>query len=69
MLEGGRKFANIGPAMGVTIWGDAAKSGKNTKFVSDNVREAITENLSPQLDRLDSIKKRKRIETTYEKYS
>ena len=30
MLEGGRKYTKNGLAMGLTIGGDAAKSGKNT---------------------------------------
>ena len=36
-------------------------------FVIDNAREAITENWSARLDELGSIKKRKRLETMYEK--
>ena len=36
-------------------------------FVIDNAREAITENRSARLDESDSIKKRKQLETTYEK--
>ena len=33
VLEGELKSANIGLAMGVTIGGDAAKSGKNTDLL------------------------------------
>ena len=33
MLEGDRKSKKIGPEMGVTIGGDAAKSGNNTHLL------------------------------------
>ena len=33
VLEGERKSTKNGRAMGVTIWGDAAKSGKNTHLL------------------------------------
>ena len=33
VLEGGRKSTKIGLAMGLTIGGDAAKSGKNTHLL------------------------------------
>ena len=33
VLEGGRKSARIGLAMGVTMGGDAAKSGHNTHLL------------------------------------
>ena len=33
LLEGGRKYTKIGLAMGVTIGGDAHKSGKNTHLL------------------------------------
>ena len=55
--------------MGVTIEGDAAKSGKNTDFGSDNACEAIAENWSTQLDESGSIQKRKRLETPYEEWA
>ena len=34
VLEGGRKSTQIGLAFGVTIGGDAAKSGKNTHLLA-----------------------------------
>ena len=65
MLEGGRKSAKYGLAMGVTIGGDAAKSGKNTHLLSSgyNARERILHKigLSAQLDESGSIQKRKRL--------
>ena len=33
VLEGGRKYKNIVVSMGVNIWGDTAKSGKNTSLL------------------------------------
>ena len=36
-------------------------------FVSDNAREAITENGSARIDESDSIQKMKRLENTYQK--
>ena len=33
MLEGGRKYEKIGLVIGVTIGGDAAKSGNNTHLL------------------------------------
>ena len=33
VLEGGQKYTQIGLAMGVTIRGDDAKSGKNTNLL------------------------------------
>ena len=33
MMEGGWKYAKNGPAMGVMIGSDAAKSGKNTNLL------------------------------------
>ena len=33
VLEGGRKYAKNGQAMGVEIGGDAEKSGKNTNLL------------------------------------
>ena len=42
--------------MGVKIGGDDEK-WQEPSFVSDNAREAIAENQSAQLDKLDSIKK------------
>ena len=56
----------IGLAIGVTIGGAAAKSGKNTHLY--NVCEAIEENWSTQLDKLESIHKKKFLGTTYENY-
>ena len=58
MLEGEHKYTKNGLAMGVTIGGDASKSGKNAHFLSGNACEAITENWSPRLDESDSIQKR-----------
>ena len=47
--------------------GRCYKNWQEHSFVSDDVCEAITENWSAQLDESDSITKRKRLETTYEK--
>ena len=41
------------------------KKWQEHSFVSDNTCEAIAENRSAQLDKSDSIQKRKRLETTY----
>ena len=41
MLEGSRRSTKNGLEMGVTIGGDADKSGQEHSFVSDNVREVI----------------------------
>ena len=43
------------------------KKWQEHSFVSDNAHEDITENLSAQLEELDSIQKSKHLETTYEK--
>ena len=43
------------------------KKVAKTLIFSDNVREAMAVNWSARLDKSDSIQKRKRLETTYEK--
>ena len=67
VLEGGHKYTKIGLAMGVTIGGDAAKSGENTHLlVIMGVR--LSQKIGyARLDESDSIKKRKRLENTYKK--
>ena len=44
------------------------KKRQEHSFVSDNTRKAISENWSAQLDKSDSIKRDKLLETTYKKY-
>ena len=48
VLEGGRKSTKNGLSMGVTIGGDAGKSGKNT-----NLLVIISVRLSQKIVRLD----------------
>ena len=43
------------------------KKWQEHSFVSDNASEAIAKNRCARLDESDSIQKRKRLETTYEK--
>ena len=48
-------------------WGRCFKKHQEHSFVSDNAREAITENWYAQLDKSDSIQKWEWIENTYKK--
>ena len=61
MLEGGRKSTKNGLAMGVKIGGRCCKKWQEHSFVSGNVREATSENWFDQLDKSDSIQKRKQL--------
>ena len=67
--EGGHKFTNIGLVMGVTIVGNATKSGKKTHLLVIMRREDLAENrYLHNLANRTSIQKRKWLETTYRIY-
>ena len=67
----GRGAANLDncTSNGADNWGWCCKKWQEHTFVSDNACEAIVETWSAQIDKLDYIEKRKRLETMYEKYS